>query len=108
MQANEGVCDSQFEKILKLLHPIMPFISEEAWHIINDKKEDIIVSQWPETKIINKQLLTDFGNTQEIISNIRNIRKEQNIGNKKQLDIFVICKEDNQNNFISIISRLAG
>ena len=37
-----------FNNLLKILHPFMPFISEELWHLINEKQEDIVISSWPE------------------------------------------------------------
>ncbi|MDA9228237.1 valine--tRNA ligase [Flavobacteriales bacterium] len=96
------------ENILKLLHPFMPFLSEEIWHLIDDRKSDIIVSQWPEAKSIDKQLINEFNNTMEVVSGIRNIRKEKNIAKKEELDLFVISDKKTKNNFDATIKKLGN
>ena len=96
------------ENILKLLHPFMPFLSEEIWHLIDDRKSDIIVSQWPEAKSIDKQLINEFNNTMEVVSGIRNIRKEKNIAKKEELDLFVISDKKADNNFDATIKKLGN
>ena len=96
------------EDILKLLHPFMPFLSEEIWHLIDDRESDIIVSQWPEAKSIDKQLINDFNNTMEVVSGIRNIRKEKNIVKKEKLELFIIENEEAKNNHDSIIIKLGN
>jgi valyl-tRNA synthetase len=98
----------QLEKILKLLHPFMPFLSEEIWHLIDDRKEDIIVADWPKSGTINEQLLADFENTTEVVAGIRTIRKEQNIANKEQLELLVIDNQQASNNLTTIIAKLGN
>jgi len=98
----------QLEKILKLLHPFMPFLSEEIWHLIDNRKTDIIISEWPKAGNINTTLLNDFENTSEIIAGIRTIRKEQNIANKNQLELEVINNQKATNNLNAIIVKLAN
>ena len=94
------------DDILKLLHPFMPFLSEELWHQIKDREEDIIISSWPEARDINKQLIDDFENTIEIVSGIRNIRKQKNIAKKEKLELLIIEKKESKNNLQSIIIKL--
>mgnify|MGYP000132411103 CR=1 FL=1 len=96
------------ENILKLLHPFMPFLSEEIWHLIDDRKSDVIIAKWPEAKSIDEQLINDFNNTMEVVSGIRNIRKEKNIAKKEELDLFVISDKKTKNNFDSIIKKLGN
>lgn len=96
------------EKILKLLHPFMPFLSEEIWHLIKNRKEDIIISDWPKTGSINESLLNDFENITEIVAEIRTIRKEQNITNKEQLELFVIDNQKSNTNLNAIIEKLGN
>ena len=96
------------EDILKLLHPFMPFLSEEIWHLIDDRESDIIISQWPEAKSIDKQLINEFNNTMEVVSGIRNIRKEKNIVKKEKLELFIIENEEAKNNHDSIIIKLVN
>ena len=98
----------QLEKILKLIHPFMPFLTEEIWHLIDDRKEDIIVAHWPKSGTINEQLLADFENTTEVVAGIRTIRKEQNIANKEQLELLVIDNQKASNNLTAIIAKLGN
>ena len=98
----------QLEKILKLLHPFMPFLSEEIWHLIDDRKEDIIVAEWPKSGNVNEQLLSDFENTSEVVAGIRTIRKEQNIANKDQLELLVIDNQKSETNLDPIIAKLGN
>ena len=94
------------DDILKLLHPFMPFLSEELWHQIDDREEDIIISSWPMVKDIDEQLINDFENTVEIVSGIRNIRKQKNITKKEKLELLIIEKIESKNNLQSIIIKL--
>ena len=75
-----------FEKNLIILHPFMPFITEEVWHLIAKEKseEAIIISSWPEfdTKL-PIDTINDFEVLQNIISGIRNIRKKYQISFKR-------------------------
>ncbi len=80
---------SLFEENLKLLHPFMPFLTEELWHDIKERKpeESLIISQWPETKEYDIKVIEDFTGATEIISGIRNFRKEKGLGFKEHLTL---------------------
>ena len=103
-------CINNLEKILKLLHPFMPFLTEEIWHLISSRKEgeDIIVSSWPDSKNIDKNILEEFGTATEIIVGIRNIRKEYNISTKEQLELKTISNNGDNNRMIDVIIKLGG
>ena len=103
-------CINYLEKILKLLHPFMPFLTEEIWHLISNRKEgeDIIVSSWPDSKNIDKKILEEFGTATEIIVGIRNIRKEYNISTKEQLELKTISNNGDNNRMIDVIIKLGG
>ena len=75
---------SLLEDNLKLLHPFMPFITEELWHFIKTrkKKDSLIISTWPKEQEVDEQLIKDFDMTKQIIAGIRKFRKEKNIGYK--------------------------
>jgi valyl-tRNA synthetase len=79
-----------FENILKVVHPFMPFISEEIWHLIAERKEKecIIVSTWPATKNEISNITGDFESIIELITTVRNIRKQKNISPKEKLELF--------------------
>lgn len=80
-----------FERILKVLQPFTPFVAEELWHLIRDRKEgeDIIVADWPKTAAFDQGVLNSFEKAEEVITNIRNVRKQNNIANKVKMDLFV-------------------
>lgn len=99
-----------FEQILKIMHPFTPFISEEIWHLIRDRKEgeDIIVGEWPALQKTNKEILTSFERGAEIISNIRNIRKQKNIANKVKVELMVKTSDETDASFDSVIIKLGN
>ena len=100
-----------FEEILKLLHPFMPFISEEIWSLISDRhtpEERLIVAKWPVVKPVDVKILTDEKMASEVVSGIRTIRKEKNIANKDQVALFVKANEDTDRSFDSVISKLGN
>ncbi|MEX0846117.1 MAG: valine--tRNA ligase [Balneolaceae bacterium] len=87
-----------FEQLMKLLHPFMPFISEEIWQHIQDRsaEEALLVSEWPkvdESKL-NKEDVKLFGTLQEMVSSLRNIRSEVNVSPKEELDVLINTKEE--------------
>jgi valyl-tRNA synthetase len=91
----EKVC-VLFEDNLRLLHPFMPFLSEELWHALKrrTKAEALIVSDWPKQKNIDTAILKQFEHTASLIAQLRTVRKEQNISFKEPLDLV----ETNQDN----------
>ena len=99
-----------FEKILKIIQPFMPFIAEELWHLIRERKdgEDIIIADWPELNLDNSAILNDFTHAEEIITNIRNIRKKNNIANKVKMDLFVKKNKEINTNFDSVIVKMGN
>jgi len=76
-----------FNQLMKILHPFMPFITEEIWHLIEERAEDdcIMVSMMPEKQKYDKDILTRFDFAKEVIIAIRNMRKEKNIPLKEKL-----------------------
>ena len=100
-----------FEKNLIILHPFMPFITEEIWHLIAKRKseEAIIISSWPEfdTKL-PIDTINDFEALQNIISGIRNIRKKYQISFKESLNLSVINNDNFSKNYDSIIKKICN
>ena len=101
---------SYFEDILKLLHPFMPFISEEIWSLISERtsEERLIVTHWPKVNAIDSKILADEKFAAEVISGIRTIRKEKNIPNKDQIELFVKLNESIDQSFDSVITKLGN
>jgi valyl-tRNA synthetase len=99
-----------FENILKLIQPFTPFIAEELWHLITERKEgnDLVISNWPIIEKYDETVLKSFFNAEEIIINIRNVRKENNIANKVKMDLFVKKNEDLDTSFDPIILKMGN
>jgi valyl-tRNA synthetase len=98
------------ENNLKLLHPFMPFLTEEIWHIIKERtsNEALIVATWPELKPFNTDLIAHFENTIEVISGIRTIRKEKNLPFKEAIELKVINNDQISDYFDSVITKLGN
>ena len=88
------------DKLMRLLHPFMPFISEEIYQSLNDRAKDdyIIKARWPEAGIIDKVIIEEAEETFSIISNIRNLRNANGISQKETLDLCI--KTSNKDKFI--------
>jgi valyl-tRNA synthetase len=98
------------ENNMKLLHPFMPFLTEEIWSLIKDRspEESLIISTWPEAKPFDAKLISDFENTMEIISGIRTIRKEKNIAFKDSIEFKAINNDQSSAYFDSVITKLGN
>ena len=94
-----------FEDNLRLLHPFMPFITEEIWHFIGERDtgEALVVSDWPKAQSTDQDCIEDFEMVKQIVAGIRNFRKEKNIGFKEQL----ILISDAQIPYPEVILKLA-
>lgn len=101
---------SFFENILRIIQPFTPFIAEELWHLISERKEgeDIVVSSWPTVESFNSEVLKNFTLAEEVITNIRNVRKENNIANKVKMDLFIKKNEDLDLSFDSVIVKMGN
>ena len=99
-----------FEDNLRILHPFMPFLTEELWHTIASRtpQEALIVNHWPKTTPIQTSLLTDFEFAAEVISGIRTIRKEKNIAFKDAISLSVINTEKINSQFDVVIKKLGN
>ena len=98
------------ENNLTILHPFMPFLTEEIWQHITVRKpeEALIVSKWPEKKQINEKLISEFNFAAEVISGIRTIRKEKNIAFKDAIELHVLNNENAATTFDVVISKLGN
>lgn len=98
------------EDNLKLLHPFMPFLSEEIWHQITDRKteDSLIVADWPEQKEFNAELVKNFDFVKEVVSGIRKIRTDKNIAFKDPVDFSAVNHEKFTEEFDPIIQKLGN
>jgi valyl-tRNA synthetase len=97
------------EALLKLLHPWMPFVTEEIWHLLKDRNNDdcIVVAKWPEEKIYNWLItIPQFEECKNIVTTIRNLRQQKQISPKDKLDLFV--KSTGFGDFDNVIIKLAN
>ena len=96
-----------FEKVLKVLHPFMPFISEELWHQLKDRtdKDCAIVAEWPTETAVDADLLVKFEVAQKIISEVRNLRNAQGMSPRKELDLVVVGLKNL--GYLEMIQKLA-
>ena len=98
------------ENNMKLLHPFMPFLTEEIWQLLDERRPEdaLIVSTWPEMKPFNAQLITDFEHTIEVISGIRTIRKDKNIPFKDTIELKVVNNDKTSTYFDSVVIKLGN
>ena len=113
----EGIDTKTFNEViallednLKILHPFMPFLTEEIWQNITKRsKEDaLIISSWPKQIDFNKSFIADFEMVKEIISGIRTIRKEKNISFKDTIELSVINNENLKEDYDDVIAKLGN
>jgi valyl-tRNA synthetase len=78
-----------FDKLLRLMHPFMPFITEEIWQLLKEREpgESIMISQLPEPKKYDTELLSSFENVKDAISGVRSIRKEKNLSTREPVEL---------------------
>ena len=99
-----------FEDCLKLLHPFMPFVTEEIWQQISSRtpQEALIIANYPKEKPFDEGILDEFEFIKEVISGIRTIRKEKNIPFKEEISLSVIDNEHLATKWNSIIEKLGN
>ncbi|MEY2692939.1 MAG: Valine--tRNA ligase [Bacteroidota bacterium] len=98
------------EQNMKLLHPFMPFITEEIWHLIQVRsaEEALIISTWPEQKPFDSAILSQFETVIEVISGIRTIRKEKNLPFKDAIELKVINHDSFTSYFDAVVTKLGN
>lgn len=98
-----------FENVIRLLHPFMPFITEEIWHQIRerDEKDCIIVASWPQPEKHDKVILDEAQKAFEVISQVRNIRNSKNILAKQHLELHLKGDLRSYRRFLPVITKLA-
>lgn len=81
---------SYFEELMKLLHPFMPFLSEELWQNISQRTPEnaLVISQQRKADSFNNELIRDFETSKEIISGVRNYRQSKGISPRESVDVF--------------------
>lgn len=96
------------ENNLRILHPFIPFASEEIWQLITDRtpEEALIINHWPEQTSFDENIISDFEYVSQVITGIRRVKKSKNIPNHEAIELHTILNEEVPNNLNSIILKL--
>lgn len=100
-----------FEKIVKVLHPFMPFITEEIWHSIRNRSKDdcVIVSEWPEQTVYDEKMIGGMNSIFEAIGAIRNMRSEKQISPRDPLSLKIkTAAAKDYDQFIPVLKKMAN
>jgi valyl-tRNA synthetase len=101
-----------FENLLKILHPFMPFITEELWHYLREREdgESIMVTEMPVEEKYDNSIIKDFEKVSAIITQIRSIRKDKNISNQECLEISIRNSENGNypEAFVSVVKKMGN
>lgn len=100
-----------FDRLVKIMHPFMPFITEQIWHTLSERVEgeSIMVSLMPCSSISDREVLKNFETASQVIQEIRNIRKNKNIAQRDGIELFVIKDKQNYSHqFDEIIAKLCN
>lgn len=101
---------SIFERLMQMLHPFMPFLTEEIWQDIAERAEgeSICVSAAKVAEEADEKLLARFELAKEVISAVRNVRKQKNLPNKDALTLKVIVDENYPAEYEAVITKMAN
>lgn len=99
-----------FEKLLKLLHPFTPFITEEIWHYLDERKDgdSIMMTALPKAGEYSEKLITQFDLVKEIVTTIRSIRQEKNLPMKEALLMQVVADTNQVLPFAEVMKKLSN
>jgi len=110
-KATYDVTISFFDKVVRILHPFMPFISEEIYQLIENRSDtdSIMVAEMPKAGKVDEKALELFEDAKEVIAAVRNIRQGKNIPMKDALELQIVSSEGNYpKDFVSVINKLAN
>jgi valyl-tRNA synthetase len=99
-----------FESILKLLHPFMPFITEELWHELSERKQEdcIIVAEWPQAKSFDEKIISQSEVAFEVVTQVRNVRNAKGLSPKEGLALSLNGTAKEIDRFASVIKKLSN
>ena len=97
-----------FDALLRLLHPFMPFITEELWQALEPRKEgeSLMVAQMPEVAVADSAYLDAFEIVKEIVGGVRTIRLQKNIPNKDALELQIVGEHNEA--FNAVIAKMCN
>lgn len=100
-----------FEAILKILHPFMPFLSEEIWHQIKERsvEESLILAAWPESTSFDTTIIDEAAQVFEVVSQVRNLRASKGMSPKESLELTINAKNPElYGRFEAVLYKLAN
>jgi len=99
-----------FEVICRLIHPFVPFVSEEIFHILNNNEQsDVCAADWPQPEAIDDKIIAQGDLMKEVVTKIREIRAKVNLPKKDRITAYLKADElGTYKNFKSIIQQLSG
>jgi valyl-tRNA synthetase len=111
---------SIFERLMYMLHPFMPFVTEEVWHLLQEADSEakaemiaqssIMIQHMPSSVFYDQRMLDDCTMARDVIAGVRNLRNSRGLSPKEQLELFVVCGDGKRMNsrFDSIVKKLAN
>ena len=108
--ATMAATKQMFEQLMLLLHPFMPFVTEEIWQDLAERKEgeSICVAAMPKVESADEKVLARFVLVQDVVSAIRNIRKQKNLPQKEALELKVVRDENYPVEYEAVIAKMAN
>ncbi len=105
-----GATKKMFEQLMLLLHPFMPFVTEEIWQDLAERKEgeSICVASMPKAEVADEAALARFVLAQEVVSAVRNVRKQKNLPQKEALELKVVRDENYPSEYEAAIAKMAN
>ncbi len=99
-----------FENLMKILHPFMPFLTEEIWHLLRDREEgdDIIIARFPETGTSDNKIISAFDKAEKVIIGVRKVRKEKNIPNKESVRLLLKKGKHDESMFFPVVEKMGN
>jgi valyl-tRNA synthetase len=100
-----------FDKLMKIIHPFMPFITEEIWQFLLEPKEgeSIMITRMPDIKKFDTKMVAGFESIKEVVSAIRTVRKSKEIPQKEQVELLILSGENEYDHeFLPVISKLCN
>jgi valyl-tRNA synthetase len=99
-----------FDALLHLIHPFMPFITEEIWQLLSERKdgESIMISRMPSARKFNRELIARFSFAKDIVSAIRTIRTENHLLNRDPVKLLVRAGSESFNTELPVVRKLCN